>query len=909
MWCAPQTRGHRLAPLPGSHYTRRLAPELYHDESPAMASFRRAVLRATKWLMATMFAGLAAAALLAGGLYLYLEPELPPTEELRNVQLQEPLRVYAASGELMGVYGTQRRMPLEIGDIPQQMKDAFVAAEDDRFYQHPGVDWMGITRAAWNLALTGEKGQGGSTITMQVARNFFLSREKTYLRKLNEILLALKIERDLSKEEVLELYLNKIYLGRRAYGVGAAAQVYYGKPVSELTLAETAVIAGLPTAPSYSNPVVNPERARQRRNYVLRRMHANDMIDRAALEEALAAPITATSHSAPVELHAPYVAEMARLEATERFGDDVYTSGYSVYTTVDAGEQRTATRSLRDALIAYEARHGYRGRLGFIDGRRVPALEELERMVERVAGPQGEPQRRGDGAPGMLGLEQLDMVLARHDAVGHLEPALVVAVDDENERAMVYRSGRRLDPMAWQDMAWAAPRLDDGGTGDEPEAPSDVLATGDIIHVAPGEGDAAGVRLGQEPGVEGALVGLEPDAGGIRALAGGFDFDRSKFNRVTQARRQPGSNFKPFVYSAALNQGFTPATLVNDAPVVFDDPALEDTWRPENYSGRIFGPTRLREGLVHSRNLVSIRVLLEIGIPYAVDYLQRFGFPREQLPQDLTLALGSASLSPMQVATGYATFANGGFRVEPYLVTRIADGAGEVVYRANPARACPDPCEQREALESGESQQGAGQAQAAEETRLDSASRPEELGVVGVPDEDAVPEPRFAERVLPQQDAYIVRSMLRDVARRGTGRGTRVLNRDDIAGKTGTTDDQQDAWFSGFTDSTVASAWVGYDQLESLGPDETGARAALPMWVDFMRVALDGTPEVWPDLPPEMVTVRIDPETGEYAAADNDDAVFEIFRSENAPTPSATARSGRESDSGDGSSSSSEPLF
>ncbi|MEX0607073.1 MAG: penicillin-binding transpeptidase domain-containing protein [Halofilum sp. (in: g-proteobacteria)] len=717
----------------------------------------------------------------------------------------------------------------------------------------------------------------------------------------------------MSKDEVLELYLNKIYLGQRAYGVGAAAQVYYGKPVAELTLAETAVIAGLPTAPSYSNPVANPERARQRRNYVLRRMHVNDMIDEETLRAALAAPITATSHSAPVELHAPYVAEMARLEAIEHFGDDVYTQGYRVYTTVDAGEQRAATRSLRDALIAYEARHGYGGRLAFIDARRIPVLKDLERMVETVGGVE-ESEAESESAAvqldaGMLDLEQLDMVLGRHEGVGHLEPAVVVAVQDEDERAVVYRTGRRLDPITMESMAWAAPRLDGRRTGDQPEAPSDVLAAGDIVHVAPPAGDGAGVRLAQAPGVEGALVDLDPDAGGIRALAGGFDFDRSKFNRVTQARRQPGSNFKPFVYAAALNKGFTPATLVNDAPVVFDDPALEDTWRPENYSGRIFGPTRLREGLVYSRNLVSIRVLLEIGIPYTVDYLQRFGFPREQLPQDLTLALGSAALTPLQVATGYATFANGGFRVEPYLVTRIADGGGEVVYRANPARACPEPCEAREALEREAAEQDSegARVQSAEETRIEDEGRPEELAEVGVPDEEQVPEPRFAERVLPEQDAYIVRSMLRDVARRGTARGTRVLDRDDIGGKTGTTDDQQDAWFSGFNDSVVATAWVGYDELESLGPYETGARAALPMWIDFMRVALADTPEAWPDLPSGMVTVRIDPETGEYAGPGDDNAVFEIFRSDNAPEPTSTAR--RRRDSGGDGEGSSEPLF
>ena len=888
------------------------------------------------------FAGATAGVLLAGGLYLYLEPRLPDIDQLRDVQFQEPLRVYARDGEMLAEYGTKRRVPLTIDEIPERVQNAFIAAEDDRFYVHPGVDWMGIVRAAVNLVLTGEKAQGGSTITMQVARNFFLSREKTYLRKINEILLALKIEGQLSKKQILELYLNKIYLGQRAYGVGAAAQMYYGKDVGQLTLPETAMIAGLPKAPSRYNPVANPARATERRDYVLRRMNDLGMIDDATFAAAKGVSVTAGSHQPPVALQAPYVGEMARLEAVQRFGDDVYTGGYSVYTTIDADRQQAATAALRDALLGYETRHGYTGPLASVDPERLPPVADLR---DRIAAPdrtaaaaagdsgdsEGDAERGAAGGAagdaetgasqaeeptGILGPDQLDTVLDEHDAVGNLEPGVVLAVDEKG--ADVYRTGGRIDRMPWKTMQWAAPRLGGGGTGKKPEKPADVVSPGDLIYVAERRSQP-GLRLGQVPGVEGALVALDPDNGAIRALSGGFSFERSNFNRVTQARRQPGSNFKPFVYSAALAKGFTPATLVNDAPVVFDDPALEDTWRPENYSGKVFGPTRLREGLVHSRNLVSIRVLLSIGIPYAIDYVQRFGFPEDQLPHDLTLALGSAALSPMQVVTGYATFANMGFRVEPFLVDRLEDSDEQVVYRANPARVCPEPCAAREEAEQAAAEGGQG-AQSAddesgasdtsgEEVPLEQQDRPDKLDTVGVPDRNAAPQPRFAKRVVEQRNAYIVRSFLRDVARRGTGRGTRVLGRDDIGGKTGTTDDQLDAWFSGFNSSVVATAWVGYDEMKSLGRYETGARAALPMWIDFMRVALRGTPEKWPELPPGMVTVRIDPETGEYAGPNANNAMFEIFRSENAPEPPPEGSSSSDNGNGDNGGGGAEPLF
>ena len=874
-----------------------------------MAARPSRALRVLKWLLATALAGLTALALLVGGLYLYLAPGLPEIDQLRDAQLQEPLRVYAGGGELLAVYGTKRREPLALADIPRQLRQAFIAAEDDRFYQHPGVDWMGLTRAAINLAMTGEKGQGGSTITMQVARNFFLSREKTYLRKINEIFLALKIERELDKGQILELYLNKIYLGQRAYGVGAAAQVYYGKDVSELTLPEAAMIAGLPKAPSRYNPVSNPTRALQRRNYVLRRMRELGMISETVYESVRLSEVTAGTYASPVDVDAPYVGEVARQDAVERFGEDAYTGGYSVYTTVVADEQRAAGQALREGLLAYEERRGYAGPVAAWDPERLPTADALaERIAELRSGepvPVGGRIVRDEGP---LGPVALDERLAELTAVAGIEPALVIGFGEEGAEpgsdadndadgeeegrklARVYRRGGRIDALPWSAMEWIVPE-ESGDAEDPPDSPADVLSVGDVIHVT---GPDEALRLVQVPKVEGALVALDPETGAIRALTGGFSFERSSFNRATQAKRQPGSNFKPFIYSAALAKGYTAATLVNDAPIVFDDPALEDTWRPENYSGRVFGPTRLREGLVYSRNLVSIRVLLDIGIPHAIRYVQRFGFPREQLPADLTLALGSAALTPLQIVRGYAAIANGGFLVEPYLIERIEDGSGRVIHRANPARACPEPCElrqrleeEREAQEAATDGADAAEASAGDEAVDDGETAEADEAPDGEPGALPELEPRFAEQVIEPRNAYIVRSFLRDVARRGTGRRTRVLGRDDIGGKTGTTDDQLDAWFSGFAGERVATAWVGYDELESLGPKETGARAALPMWIDFMRVALDGVPERWPDLPSGMVTVRIDPETGEYAGPGTENAVFEIFRAENAPEPPA----------------------
>ncbi len=767
------------------------------------------------------------AVVLAAGTLWYVLPKLPGIEVLKNVQMQVPLRVYTQDFSLISEFGEQRRAPLALSEVPPQLIRAVLAAEDDRYYDHPGVDWQGLLRAAIQLVRTGEKTQGGSTITMQVARNFFLTREKTYLRKLNEILLALKIERELSKAAILELYLNKIYLGHRAYGVAAAAQVYYGTDIRSLTLPQFAMIAGLPKAPSTTNPVTNPARAIERRNYVLGRMLELGYITMQEYTDAIDAPVIASLHSPAVKVKAPYIAEMVRAYMLKHYGVAAYTAGYRVFTTVSDRLQTAANRSLSEALLEYAKRHGYRGPEHHV---------ELEMEAEEDSW-----------------LTQLEGV-AR---LGDLFPALVVDLDEQSVIAYLPDVGPVI--IEWSGLSWARPYVNENRRGPAPKKAADILSVGDVIYVQLTEDEQW--RLAQIPAIEGGLVAMRPDDGAILALVGGYDFQRSKFNRVTQARRQPGSSFKPFIYSAALESGYTAASLINDAPVVFDDPGLEAVWRPENYSGRTHGPTRLREALTHSRNLVSIRLLNAIGVSNAIEYLGRFGFNTEQLPRNLSLALGSGALSPLELATGFAVFANGGYLVQPYFVDRIETDDGRIVMRAQPKTVCHD-CKS---------------ADFAEDTSALLVSIDDSTLMLLEADEVN------ADSVISPQNAWIINSMMRDVIRRGTGRRAREVGRDDLAGKTGTTNDQRDAWFSGFNTELVATAWVGFDQFQPLGDRETGAHAALPMWVKFMRSALKDISSSPLERPTGLVAVRIDPDTGELASADNSRAIFEIFRSNYVP--------------------------
>ncbi|MFT5132187.1 MAG: penicillin-binding protein 1A [Gammaproteobacteria bacterium] len=772
---------------------------------------------------------------------LLILPELPKIDSLRDVHLQVPLRIYSHDGSLISEYGEKRRTPIAIKDVQIPLIKAFLAAEDDRFYEHPGVDWQGIVRAVVNLIKTGEKSQGGSTITMQVARNFFLSREKSYLRKVNEIFLAFKIEAELSKDEILELYLNKIYLGQRAYGIAAAAQVYYGSDINDLDLSQVALIAALPKAPSTTNPVSSPEKAHARRNYVLRRMLIQGYINDTDYKQAIEAPITASLHSPDIQVEAPYVAEMVRKFLTEKYGEEAYTNGYKVFTTIRDKNQAAANHALRIALLEYDLRHGYRG---------AEYHHELSTNTDE---------------------ERWNELLSAYPVIGELYPALVVEIREQSISA--YITGIGIIDIEWLGLEWARKYITENHRGGRPKLAEEIVQAGDVIRII--EDEQGQWRLSQIPEVEGGLVSLDPENGATLALVGGFDFQRSKFNRVTQAYRQPGSNFKPFIYSAALEEGFTAATTINDAPIVFDDPGIEDIWRPENYSGKAYGPTRMREALIHSRNLISIRLLHAIGVPRALEHIGRFGFDTNKLPHNLSLALGSGAISPWQLASAFSILANGGFKVEPYFIERIESYRNEVVYQAEPLVVCRDceiKSEKADLIISDE--KDPAEIFIADDERLSEK----------ITDNVEISQERNAPRVISPQNIWIMQSMMRDVIQYGTGRRAKSLKRSDLAGKTGTTNDQRDAWFSGFNASLTTISWVGFDKFQPLGNAETGAIAALPMWVKYMEVALEDVPEVKRDLPPGMVDIRINRKTGLPATSDDPDAFFETFRVEHAPT-------------------------
>ncbi|MCK4864839.1 MAG: penicillin-binding protein 1A [Gammaproteobacteria bacterium] len=835
------------------------------------------------------------AGLFIAGAYLYLTPRLPGIETLKDVQLQVPLRVYAKNGELIAEFGEMKRTPLKYEEFPQHLINAVLAAEDDRFFEHPGVDYQGILRAVVHLIKTGKKGQGGSTITMQVARNFFLSREKTYLRKLNEIFLAFKIEGFLSKEEILALYLNKIYLGKRSYGFSAAAQVYYGKALNELTIPEFAMVAGLPKAPSSYNPINNPQRALIRRNYVLGRMQILDYIDEEAYQAALATPDLAKVHGQDIELEAPYIAEMVRTEMVARYGSAAYTGGYSVYTTVNAERQRAANNALRNALLDYDRRHGYRGHLGFFDLNSVAETSEKASADKVLNQATPEKAAKENSVVIKAEIEELDeFIIWRKElnkipTFGNLIPSLVFQVNDKE--AYAYTAENKVVHLPWEHIEWARTYVDDNTVEAKLTSAHERLKEGDIIYTVPSAKPGCS-WLAQKPTVGGALVSLAPEDGAIEALNGGFDFYESKFNRAIQAQRQPGSSFKPFIYTAALDKGYTAASIIADAPVVFDAPGLEDTWRPENYSGKFYGDTRLRLALIKSRNLVSIRLLRDIGIGYAIRYIKQFGFTRKMLPRNLSLALGSGSLTPYDLATGYTVFANGGYRVNPYLIDYIVGAKDKIVFMAQPAKVCRACRKEDLSLDEGEDKQKNKNSKKENvatalpmlpadlsESFLSLMDEQERLEV----NQGPVPL-KLAEQILSPQTAFLINTMMRDVIRFGTGRRALVIGRRDLAGKTGTTNDQRDAWFTGFNADLATIAWVGFDNPRPLGDRETGARAALPMWVDFMRDALAGVEEKELEQPPGLVSVRIDPMTGQLANAKTKDAIFEFFLADQVPT-------------------------
>ncbi len=770
---------------------------------------------------------LATGALLLGfaGALQYLAPEIPAAAQLREVRVQLPLQVRSRDDKLIAQFGEQRRIPLAQGEIPQVVIDAFLASEDARFYAHPGVDWQGLVRALLTNVAAGGVREGGGTITMQLARNTVLSSERTLRRKLKEVFLALRLEREFSKQEILNLYLNRIFLGQRAYGVGAAADVYFGKPAAELGLAEAALIAGLPRSPSRDNPVASIERARDRRAYVLRRMLETGRIDAATRDAALAVPIDGRLHGPEIELHAPWIAEMARAELIERFGTAALTDGYRVYTTVDSRLQSLADVAARRAILDYERRHGYRGPITQIQSSSL-ADAEVVRATFRD-----------------------------HENVGNLSVAVVESVA-EKTAVVRLRDERRIE-LRWEDLSWARRALPEDTLGPAPATAAEVLAPGQFVYLESlGDGH---FRLAQLPAVSGALVALDPSDGAIVAVTGGFAFFESNYNRALQARRQPGSAFKPFLYSAALERGFTPATLINDAPVVIEGGTPEEEWRPQNITKRFYGPTPLREGLVRSRNLVSIRLLRGTGIGHVIKHIGQFGFGAEALPRNLTLALGTGQVTPLGMARGFAVFANGGYLVTPYFVEKVLDTQDRVIYTAEPKIACS------------------------------ACVATTGLGAVAT---GPVPPERQAPAAITPANAFVMTDMMVDVIQRGTAQLAKSLGRLDLAGKTGTTNDRRDAWFVGFNADLTVATWIGFDQERSLGEQEEGARTALPMWLYFMEEALRGRPEHRQPEPPGVVRMWVSRGTGAPASAGEFGAVFETFLAGHSPQSGTLADAG-----------------
>ena len=837
--------------------------------------------------------GLVALAMLIAGAYFYLAAGLPSVESIREVPLEIPLQANTRDGRMIGEVGERLRTPVDLEDIPELLRNAFLAAEDDRFFEHPGYDYQGLARAAFNLILTRSASQGGSTITQQLAREYYVGRERTFVRKARELFLSRRLERELSKEEILELYLNKIFLGNRAYGVAAAAQVYFGKNLDDLSIAESATLAGLPKAPSAINPARNPRRATSRRAYVLRRLRELDFISEAERQEALAVPMESNLHGPRQEVRAPWVLEMVRKDAIARYGMDALAGGYRVTTTIDARLQAAAERALRRGLREYDRRHGYRG----------PVQAGVLRNL------------RADGLQTDAGLlEYLDSLPRVADA----RHALVMSFGDGGETEVLVEGSGRVD-LPWERVRWR-PYVSENEVGPQPGGPVDMLAEGDLILVR--TTDDGRLELTQRPEVQGALVAINPDDGGIVALVGGYDFRHSKFNRAADALRQPGSVFKPFIYSAALDHGLTAATVVNDAPVVIQDPTSETVWRPKNNSGSFNGPTRLREALVRSMNLVSVRVLQRVGLSATIDHIGAFGLPDSSLPDSYSLALGSGGVPPLEIARGYAVLANGGYRVEPWLIERVEQDG--LRYRADAAVACR-ACELKaehvgaesagagEWLNGGEPRMPVRLAQAfARIDRLaalypaggvqdplqsfDSAAQMQAVTLQRNPDVTERPElfadQKLAPRVVSAENAYIVYDMMRDVVQRGTGRRARALGRQDLAGKTGTSNDNRDAWFSGFNGDLLATVWVGFDQERSLGRFEEGGRTALPIWIYFMEEALAGAPEAPLQRPRHIISARVSPESGLLAAPGEADAIFELFREDALPGASRGNTSG-----------------
>lgn len=811
------------------------------------------------------------------GFYLYVKPELPDVATLRDVKLQTPMQVYSQDGKLISQFGEKRRIPLKLEEMPPELIEAIIATEDSRYYDHFGFDPIGITRAAITVIASGSAKQGASTITQQLARNFFLTNEKKIMRKIKEIFIAVHIEQLLSKQEILELYLNKIYLGHRSYGVGAAAQTYFGKELKDLSLGEIALISGLPKAPSTMNPIYSVERATHRRNIVLMRMLDEQYITQEQYQAARAEVLTSKFHGAEIELSAPYVAEIARAWMVERYGEEAYTSGMKVYTTVDSTLQKSANTAAINNLIAYDERHGYRG------------AERTLWTPEQTA----------------FDTEQIEKSLKSQPTYGELVPAVVTKVEPKSATIWVKNRGEKT--ITWQGMNWARKFMTDDRQGPAPQSATDILATGEQVWVravtlaqadskptSEENADSTMVewRLSQVPNANTAFVAMNPENGAVLSLVGGFNFVHNKFNRATQSVRQVGSSIKPFIYSAAIDKGYTLASLVNDAPINQWDKSQGTAWRPKNSPPTYIGPTRLRIGLAQSKNVMAVRVLRNVGLDETREYLTRFGFDIDQVPRSETIALGAGSLTPVKMAQGYSVFANGGYYVEPYYINRLEGPYGDVIFEATPTTVCRQDC----LTDSNTNDTN------------DLALQDNEFN-----EQDILPDgeqPKYAPQVISEQTAFLVREMMysniwgggnwrEGTGWNGTGWRAQALKRRDIGGKTGTTNDSKDAWYNGYGPGIVATAWVGFDNHnrklgkskpnKNLGKDqisggEAGAKTAQPAWVSFMRVALENTPAQRKQLPENIVRVRIDRETGLLTNKFDGSSMFEYFLKGTEPT-------------------------
>ena len=797
-------------------------------------------------------------------IYYHVKADLPDVASIQEIQLQVPMKVFSIDGELISQFGEKRRIPLTIEEVPEKLIQAFIATEDSRYYQHPGIDPIGIIRAAFVYASTGIAKQGASTITQQVARNFFLTREKTLIRKIKEVFIAMQIEELLTKDEILMLYLNKISLGHRSYGIGAAAQVYYGKKVSELTLPEMAVLAGLPKAPSRLNPIYSPENAKNRRNIVLLRMLDESYITQAEYEDAVNSPITAKHHGAEITLSAHYVAEMARNKLIELYGTErSYNDGFNVYTTINKPAQQAANKALINNLHEYDKRHGYRG-----------AQKTLwEAPTESWS------------------IEEILTNLKEQPSFADLHPAVVIEVDEQSIKVISKHTGDKVQLIEWDGLKWARPFKSDSAQGKAPEKAADIVAVGEQIWVRQTEQT---LELSQYPDASAAFVSLNPQDGAITSMVGGFSFAQSKFNRATQANRQVGSNIKPFIYSAALDNGYTLATLVNDAPI--NQWSGSEAWRPKNSPAVYDGPIRLRRALGQSKNVVSVRLVQDLGLNKITNQLEKFGFNKSELPRNYSIALGSASITPLELATGYAIIANGGFKIEPYIIERIEDAYGTVLYQASPKIVCKN-CAQLYEKRRASKQLIAGQTkeELAAQTCFISPVSEQQIAPSAISEETA-----FLTRELLNSAVFGGGSWQHNTGWNGTAwRAMRALKRKDMGGKTGTTNDSKDAWFSGYVGNTVATSWVGFDDFardlgktrfnQNLGKEqitggEFGAKTALPAWIEFMQQTALSQPVVIAEKPINISTARIDLASGLLTNRTDYTTRFEYFKNDTVPT-------------------------